>query len=347
MTLRDPKIGLLAALAALAGCGDWVGDQLGQRQQPLVSKCTIQVVGKGLKDMENDYLPRVITCENGAADFEALKAQAVAARSYAYYVTRNGGSIKDGQSNQVYSCSAQPKQKHYDAVKATAGQVLRYQSKVICAFYVAGAKPSDAVGCKAKGSDSDPTNTEKYVTYNEGKSGGGITQSTLGWVSSTNLYNRGCKSQNGANCLSKAGRSYVTILRYYYGADIELYQTSGSCVTAPKDAGVPPSPDLGQPDTTPPPPPPPPTPDQGVVPPPKHDSWQPPPSPDSGIEPGPTPDLGVTVRLDSAPQLPASPNPRYLNGGCATGHAADAGAIPLLLLALALCLGRRRKRARR
>ncbi|PIE17093.1 MAG: hypothetical protein CSA65_09700 [Proteobacteria bacterium] len=347
-----PFLGLLG-LPALPGCSFGGEDSaVGRLEAPLASKCTIKVSGKGTKDMENDYLPHVITCENGAAGFEALKAQAVAARSYAYYVTRNGGSIKDGQANQVYSCSAKPKQRHYDAVKATAGQVLRYQGTVICAFYVAGAKPSDTTGCVAKSWDSDPTHTETYVTYNEGKSGSGITQSKLGWVSSSNIYNRGCKSQNGANCLGKAGRDYVQILRFYYGADIELYQTTGSCVTPPADAGALPTPDTRpppSPDTGTPPPPPP---DTSTRPPPKHDlgapkqdSWDAP-ERDSGA-PAPPPDFGALPRLDSGSSQPAAPTPRYLAGGCAIdrGDLDDGGrgAAPLsLLLLLGLWVRRRR-----
>jgi hypothetical protein len=44
----------------------------------------VNVVGKGVKATEDDYLPNVITCENGGAGFEALKAQAIATRSVAY-----------------------------------------------------------------------------------------------------------------------------------------------------------------------------------------------------------------------------------------------------------------------
>lgn len=330
---RARGLELLVVSLVLSACGSF--EELGQQDYELASKCTIVVEGKGTKQLEDDYLPHVITCENGAADFEALKAQAVAARSYAYYVTRNGGSVKDGQSNQVYTCSAKPQQKHYDAVKATAGQVLRYQQTVICSFFVAGAKPSDAVGCVAKSGDPDGTNTEKYVTYNLGKSGGGIKQSTLGWVSSTNIYNRGCQSQNGANCLSKAGRDYKHILRFYYGDDIELYQTTGSCVT------VPPKPDQG----VPPPPPPdhgvPPKPDQGV--PPQPDTGTPPPTADSGSSPSyldsgsPTLDQGGT---------PASSLQRsQLSGGCAVAAATPSRqlAFSLALLLLFVALRRRRR----
>lgn len=48
--------------------------------------------------------PTSSTAENGGAPYEALKAQAIAARSYLlYYKIETSGSINDGQSNQVYS----------------------------------------------------------------------------------------------------------------------------------------------------------------------------------------------------------------------------------------------------
>ena len=47
---------------------------------------TVNVQGIGPVPTESDYVPHVVACENGAASFEALKAQAVAARSYAYPV---------------------------------------------------------------------------------------------------------------------------------------------------------------------------------------------------------------------------------------------------------------------
>jgi MYXO-CTERM domain-containing protein len=242
----------LVLLSGLVACGE-TDDGIAWLQRPLQALCTVNVSGSGLKQVETDYLPHVVTCENGAADIEALKAQAVAARTFMYYkIKTEGGTIGDGQSDQVYTCSAQPQQKHYDAVNATAGQVLIYQGVVICSFYVAGAKPSTAT-CVAASGDSDPTNTEKYVTYNEGKTGSSVTQSTLGWVDPANKYNRGCKSQNGAHCLSLKGKPYHQILPFYYGADIQLVTATGSCVTPQPDASVPtPDKSVVQPDTSPP-----------------------------------------------------------------------------------------------
>ena len=55
-------------------------------------------------DFEKNYLPNVVMRENGAASFEALKAQAVAARTYAYYKLNRGDSyLINSQADQVYS----------------------------------------------------------------------------------------------------------------------------------------------------------------------------------------------------------------------------------------------------
>src|SRR5688572_2067967 len=59
--------------------------------------------------VEDNYIPNVVWRENGAASYQALKVQAVAARGYLYYKlsqTPNGGkatSIRDGTADQVYS----------------------------------------------------------------------------------------------------------------------------------------------------------------------------------------------------------------------------------------------------
>ncbi len=203
--------------------------QLGVLYGPLTAYCEIELGDQGRVDIEGEYLPNVINCENGAAGFEALKAQAVAARSYLYYKLNEYGSIDDGQSDQVFTCGRSPGPQHYAAVEATSGEVLTYQDEVIAAFYVAGAIPSSPM-CVGMVGDLDPYNTERYVTYNQGLSGDQVIQSTLGWVDPANLYNRGCKSQNGASCLAEAGIDYQNILRSYYGDDITLERSEGDCI---------------------------------------------------------------------------------------------------------------------
>ncbi len=228
---------VLGGLVLASGCAEEEDMGLGLETwgQPLDAICTVNVQNRGAVEVETDYLAHVVACENGAADTEALKAQAVAARSYMYYKIRQAGAseIGDGQHDQVYTCGRPPAQRHYDAVTATSGQILRYNNTYVAAFYVAGAIPTTSTCIPASG-DRDPTNTERYVTYNEGLSGTGIEQTSLGWVNAQNWPNRGCQSQNGANCLSQRGRTWPEILRFYYGEDIGITETTGSCVVDPE-----------------------------------------------------------------------------------------------------------------
>jgi len=227
------SIFLSASLVAALGCereGEIVpfdGELMG-----LAAYCEADVDGVGIIDVETDYLPHVVACENGGADFEALKAQVVAARTYLYYKLDSSGSIGDGTSDQVYSCANAPQDEHYAAVEETSGQVLTYDGYTICAFYVAGAIPSND-DCVAVAGDDDYSGTEHYVTYNWGLSGDDIEQTTLGWVDPGNVYNRGCKSQNGADCLSTEGWYHDEILQFYYGMDIVIETAEGDCVEIP------------------------------------------------------------------------------------------------------------------
>ncbi|MBI5491048.1 MAG: VCBS repeat-containing protein [Deltaproteobacteria bacterium] len=221
--------GMVALL--LAGCASPGSEErLGVRTLPLDAYCTITVEGVGTIDLEGDYLPHVVQCENGGADLESLKAQAVSARSYAYYKIETSGSVVDGTRDQVYSCGSTPNALQLQAVRETAGQVLMYRDIVVCAFFVAGANPGDRGSCVAVAGDSDPTNTERYVTYNEGLSGDLVQQTSLGLVSPTNYRNRGCLSQWGSRCLDEGGTGYLDILRFYYGADITLETAVGACI---------------------------------------------------------------------------------------------------------------------
>jgi len=196
--------------------------------------CQISVNG-AIHATETDYVPHVIACENGGANFEALKAQAIAARSVAYYEMANDGSICDGQGCQVYTCGAAPQKIHYDAATATAGQYLSYNGWLTYSFYVDGDHTPDLGTCKGMVGGSN----EQYITYNDGKTGTGVKQTTLGFVFAPGDVgygqNRGCMSQWGARCLeNEKGWLSAAILRFYYGADIQILQAQGPCVTPPK-----------------------------------------------------------------------------------------------------------------
>jgi hypothetical protein len=203
--------------------------------------CQAHVSGQGLVDVETEYLARVVQCENGNAGFEALKAQAVAARSFLYYQMDRAGEIGDGPHAQVYGCSRPPSPRVHAAVRATSGEILAYRGTQVAGFYVAGAKhrpPECAVGRARRMRVEDPFDTEHYVTYNAGRSGRDVEQTRLGAIDPRNRSNRGAKSQNGAACLAAQGRTYEEILRFYYGEDIELLQTRGACVVPLSERGV-------------------------------------------------------------------------------------------------------------
>lgn len=171
----------------------------------------------GWMDLE-DYVARVCTRENGAAAFEALKAQAVAARTYVLRAMRDEGPIgtptkpiPNSQSFQTYAAAASPA--CTAATAQTRGLVLRHQGALIVANYVAGARLGEYGAFQ-----DDPTRTEKWVTYNRGRSGPQVIPTALSRVDRAD--NRGCLSQNGSDWMARRGHSFVTILRFYYGDDV-------------------------------------------------------------------------------------------------------------------------------
>lgn len=173
----------------------------------------------GWMDLE-EYVARVCTQENGAAAFEALKAQAVTARTYVLRAMRDEGPIgtpdkpiPNSQAFQAYAAVASPACSA--ATVQTRGLVLRWAGKLIVANYVAGARLT------ADGTlGDDPTRTEKWVTYNRGRMGPQVIPTPLSRVDRSD--NRGCMSQNGADWMARRGVDFAGILRFYYGDDVFL-----------------------------------------------------------------------------------------------------------------------------
>lgn len=245
-----PVVCLFGAIIIAAGCGPTesvppdLADAPGFKKRVfhLEAPCEINVSGVGMVDIEEEYLPGVVACENGNAPPEALKAQAVQARTFLYYkIFVNGQTtIGNSQSDQVYSCSYRPNgpgPEHVAAVDATRGQYLTWEDTIIASFYVAAAIPPNPDpddpynSCRGNGGN-DPTNTERFVTYNLGKSGCDIQMSNQGFVPADcrdNPHNRGTASQNGQSCLANTGVGYRDMFAMYYGDDIELVVADGAC----------------------------------------------------------------------------------------------------------------------
>lgn len=208
-----------------------------QIQQTTESSLPEKVLtNEGWLQFEEEYLPRVVTGENGRAHPEALKAQAIASRTYCLRAMQDDRKlgrttpIVNSQKFQVFAKTPLPQ--CVEAVNATRGMVAKYGNRFIIANYVAGAIWKDGRP------GSDPTNTEKWVTYNEGRTGSSVQPTRLSSIKRPD--NRGCMSQNGADWLARNGRSYIDILRYFYGADIEIAGRASEFVPIrqPKEGAV-------------------------------------------------------------------------------------------------------------
>ena len=88
-----------------------------------------------------DYLKKVVPSEMpGSYELEALKAQAVCARTYAYrHILSNsysqyGAHVDDSTGFQVYN-NTEESERASEAVNATYGQMMFYNGKAIEAFY--------------------------------------------------------------------------------------------------------------------------------------------------------------------------------------------------------------------
>jgi len=174
---------------------------------------------EGWLSLEDNYLPRVVMGELGNGHPEAKAAQAIAARTYVLRAMRDHpalGRTTPLKNDATFQAMARGTDEScIAATERTRGFVMRYGGRLIIANYVAGAL------WREDGSrGSDATNTEKWVTYNYGRSGDDVIPTRMSL--SSHPGNRGCMSQNGANWLGHHGWDCEQILRFFYGEDIEI-----------------------------------------------------------------------------------------------------------------------------
>jgi len=116
----------------------WIGDRW-YRGRTLLLPQKSGLTAVNYVDIEQ-YLYSVLGAEmSGNWPQEALKAQAVAARSYAIHQrlksTTDLYDVDDTQSSQVYKGLQTESSGTYSAVDATAGQVLTYNNQIILAVF--------------------------------------------------------------------------------------------------------------------------------------------------------------------------------------------------------------------
>ncbi len=157
-------------------------------------------------DLE-EYLTGVVPSEiNDSSPMEALKAQAIAARTFALNRIHAGGKLDDTANCQAFRCERMESPNSRKAIEKTAGVVLMYNGQLVRAFY------SSSNGGKTKRSgDVWRTRFPYYVTKNDE------------WDEAARKANPSIRashgvgmSQVGAVYAARQGYSYTEILAFYY-----------------------------------------------------------------------------------------------------------------------------------
>ncbi|MDQ3876616.1 MAG: SpoIID/LytB domain-containing protein, partial [Actinomycetota bacterium] len=113
--------------------------------RPYRGQIVVRLVGRGLRAVNSlpleQYLYGVVPLEIGSSGpAEALKTQAVAARSYALATRRSGDfDLYPDTRSQVYGGVRAERSETTAAVDATARKVVTYAGKVIAAYYFASS----------------------------------------------------------------------------------------------------------------------------------------------------------------------------------------------------------------
>lgn len=164
----------------------------------------------------DEYVEMVVNGENGGANKEALKAQAVAARTYTLNRTNNCSKpIRNSTEDQVARSGASEELKK--AVSEVNGSVMLYNGKYFSSEYSSfkgSCSGSTCTGTVVKQPSSEKTTftmPKKYLTTAAG-------------------HGRGL-SQNGSNYMAAEGKTYDEILKFFYAEGIEITASTGGTCT--------------------------------------------------------------------------------------------------------------------
>ena len=151
-----------------------------------------------------DYILGVVPAEMPSKwNYEALKAQAIAARSYAIANrgkrASKGYDLKDTPEDQAYGGASAETANTNSAVMETKGVVITYNQKVIPAYYSASAGGHTKNAGEVWNKDLPYLKAVPSFDDNVKKNGHGLGM-----------------SQHGANNLAAKGYNAYQILMYYY-----------------------------------------------------------------------------------------------------------------------------------
>ena len=153
-----------------------------------------------------EYLRGVVPSEMyESANIEALKAQAICARTYAYY--RRNSVLSDTTNHQSFHVGKIGKNPNSDeAIAATKGQVLTYGGKLVNCFYCASNK-----GATKRSGDVWSTHYPYYVTKTDEWDEAARNERNV-----TSFGHGIGLSQHGAMWAAHHGVSCEKILAFYY-----------------------------------------------------------------------------------------------------------------------------------
>jgi len=202
----------LALIAGMVGCGSGGGGDSGGGGGGYYPPVTIKVLTDDssveIMDLE-EYLKGVVAAEMYSDwPIEALKAQAVAARTFALKNTHHDHYNVDVCTN--HNCCQAWKGPPYDvtiveAVTSTCNEVITYNGTIITeALY--------SSHCNGHTRNSEDYNGWAYVPYLRGVSCGCAEE--YGWTD-YNSHGVGM-CQYGAKVMAEQGFNYVDILKHYY-----------------------------------------------------------------------------------------------------------------------------------
>ena len=206
---------------------------------------------KGAMAIEDEYLPGVVQCEVGGMHKtpSVLEAQAIVARTYLLAHLLRTDLDRGVPLTSRFQCFAEgATAASREAVARTRDVVLHHQGQVLDANYAAGVRrrsadcsplPPDEVGyarfpdweamraaylaARLRGERRPFAGvawTEVFIVINEGRTGLDVRPSPWNPARPTN---RGAFGQWAALCLARErGAGALTILRYFFGADVEL-----------------------------------------------------------------------------------------------------------------------------
>ncbi len=171
-----------------------------------------------------EYLTGVVPSEiNDSSPMEALKAQAIAARTFALNRVRAGGKLDDTANCQAFRCERMGSPNSLQAIRETAGVVLMYDGTLVRAFY-----SSSNGGVTKRSGDVWSTHFPYYVTKDDPWDTEARNQKPTAKVS----HGVGM-SQIGAIYAAQQGYSYAEILAFYYQETIlaDNYGASEEVIT--------------------------------------------------------------------------------------------------------------------